>query len=97
MFWALAALAKQQGRFPWAERCSWATAGAAVVLWLVLVLAQMRTRTVRGKDAVVITVSFVVLAAGLGRGAEGSVFSVAASTLLLMWNARGVFRAAIKV
>ncbi len=97
MFWGLAELALRQGRLPVAERFSLAVGGAAVVVWLVVLVSQVQTQTLRGKDVVLALVVLLLIAVGLSRWPAGGEYLASANAALLIWNARGVFRVSSNV
>ena len=97
LFWGLAVLlAKEETGRVLAERFGWLSAGTALVVWLVVLAVQLRERTARVPD-------FIVLALVLG--AHGLAFRVdppsslctaLANALLLLWSSRGLLRRKVK-
>ena len=93
LFWLLSVLlARDDAQVLLANRFAWLAAGAALVVWLSVMLVQLREKSARAGD---VAFALAVLAAhGFAcRSLPPSSATMAvANAVLLLWSARGVLR-----
>jgi hypothetical protein len=93
LFWLLAILlARDEGGALQAGRFAWLSAGAGGVVWLTILIVQLRERAARASDFVV--AALVLASHALAASVEQPSLTcmAAANALFLLWSLRGVLR-----
>lgn len=92
LFWLVAELLVREGRMALAVRFFWLAGGAALAVWLALVVLQWKERTARAADYLFMMFGLVVFGLALRRLPPMALEVAAANLVLIGWSFRGLLR-----
>lgn len=92
LFWAMSVLLAREGRLVLAERFAWIGTGAALCVWLGVVIVQRREGAARRKDILFGALSLLLLLAACRSLPPVAPLLAAANAVWLVWSFRGVLR-----
>ena len=92
LFWLVAVLLVREGRMAVAVRFFWLSGGAALAVWLALVVLQWKEKAMRGVDLAVMALGLAVLVAACRRFPPFPLELAIANAGLIVWCFRGLLR-----
>lgn len=93
LFWLLGVLlARDEAQAALATRFLWLAAAAAFVVWVAVLMVQLREKSARAGDFIVATLALAAHGVAFRALPPSAVCMAVANALLLLWGVRGLLR-----